>query len=78
MTTTRAFLSRAEAAEYVQSHGLPLARGTLHAARCTLHAARCRNMPPPAKDPATTSSASAASTVARIWMPGWRPNWVDP
>ena len=29
MTTTRAFLSRAEAAEYVQSHGLPLARGTL-------------------------------------------------
>ena len=29
MTTARAFLSRAEAAEYVQSHGLPLARGTL-------------------------------------------------
>jgi hypothetical protein len=29
MTTTRKFLSRAEAAEYVQSHGLPLARGTL-------------------------------------------------
>ena len=29
MTPTRAFLSRAEAAEYVQSHGLPLARGTL-------------------------------------------------
>ena len=29
MITARAFLSRAEAAEYVQSHGLPLARGTL-------------------------------------------------
>jgi hypothetical protein len=29
MTTARAFLSRAEAADYVQSHGLPLARGTL-------------------------------------------------
>ena len=29
MTTAREFLSRAEAAEYVQSHGLPLARGTL-------------------------------------------------
>ena len=29
MTTVRAFLSRAEAAEYVQSHGLPRARGTL-------------------------------------------------
>jgi hypothetical protein len=29
MTTERAFLSRAEAAEYVRSHGLPLARGTL-------------------------------------------------
>ena len=29
MTTDRAFLSRAEAAEYVRSHGLPLARGTL-------------------------------------------------
>ena len=29
MTPTRAFLSRAEAAEYVRSQGLPLARGTL-------------------------------------------------
>ena len=29
MTTTRAYLSRAEAAEYVRSQGLPLARGTL-------------------------------------------------
>ena len=29
MTTPRAFLSRAEAAEYVRSQGLPLARGTL-------------------------------------------------
>ena len=65
MTTARAFLSRAEAAEYVQSHGLPLARGTLQKYATT------------AKVPATTSSASAASTVARIWMPGWRPSWVD-
>ena len=29
MITARAFPSRAEAAEYVQSHGLPLTRGTL-------------------------------------------------
>jgi hypothetical protein len=29
MTTERAFLSRAEAAEYVRSQGFPLARGTL-------------------------------------------------